>query len=133
MIEKNLKNKDVKTTMTLDKDKTVSLQERCDISNETRPDLFVSVHVNSSVNSAIYGVETHWWKQDSIALAETVHKHLSKNFNKWKTKDRGLFKSQFYVIIAKAITEGIMEYLKNKGAKDKKEAKEEEKKEDRGE
>ena len=35
--------------------------------------------------------------------------------------------------IAKAITEGIMEYLKNKGAKDKKEAKEEEKKEDRGE
>ncbi len=150
MIEKNLGNKGVKTTMTLEKDKTVSLQERCDISNETRPDLFVSVHVNSSVNDAIYGVETHWWKQDSVKYAETVHKHLSKNFNKWKTKDRGLFKSQFYVInhteapailveigfisnaderaaiitqkrqseIAKAITEGIMEFLKNKGAKE---------------
>ena len=23
---------------------------------------------------------------------------MEKNFNKWKTKDRGLFKSQFYVI-----------------------------------
>ncbi len=149
MVEKNLGSKGVQTTMTLEKDKTVSLQERCDISNETRPDLFVSIHVNSSVNDAIYGVETHWWKQDSVVYAETVHKHLSKNFNKWKTKDRGLFKSQFYVInhteapailveigfisnaderaaiitqkrqseIAKAITDGIMEYLKNKGAK----------------
>ena len=69
---------------------------------------------------------------------------------KWNTKDRGLFKSQFYVInhteapailveigfisnaderkaittqkrqseIAKAISDGIMEYLKNKGKKD---------------
>ena len=150
MVEKNLNNKGVKTTMTLDKDKTVSLQERCDISNETAPDVFVSVHVNSSVNDVIYGVETHWWKQDSLKYAETVHKHLAKNFGKWNTKDRGLFKSQFYVInhteapailveigfisnaderkaittqkrqseIAKAISDGIMEYLKNKGKKD---------------
>lgn len=150
MVEKNLNNKNVKTTMTLDKDKTVSLQERCDISNETEPDLFVSIHVNSSVNNAIYGIETHWWKQDSIKYAETMHKHLSKNLNKWKTNDRGLFKSQFYVInhtiapailveigfisnaneraaiitqkrqteIAKAITDGIMEYLKNRGAEE---------------
>lgn len=149
MVEKNLKNKDVQTTMTLEKDKTVSLQERCDISNDTRPDVFVSIHVNSSVNDAIYGVETHWWKADSKDYANTVHTNLAKNFNKWKTKDRGLFKSQFYVInhteapailveigfisnenerkaiitqkrqleIAKAISEGIMNYLKNKGQK----------------
>ncbi len=44
------------------------------------------------------GVETHWWKQDSVEYAKIVHSHLEKNFNKWKTKDRGLFKSQFYVI-----------------------------------
>ncbi len=149
MVEKNLQAKKVKTTMTLDKDKTVSLQERCDISNETAPDLFVSIHVNSSVNNAIYGVETHWWKRDSVEYAQTVHSHLAKNFGKWGTRDRGLFKSQFYVInhteapailieigfisnanereaiitqkrqteIAKAITEGIMDYLKNRGQK----------------
>lgn len=149
LVEKNLNNKNVKTTMTLEKDKTVSLQERCDISNETKPDLFVSIHVNSSVNNAIYGVETHWWKEDSKVYANTVHAHLAKNFEKWKTKDRGLFRSQFYVInhteapailveigfisnenereaivtqkrqteIAKAISEGIMDYLKNKNKK----------------
>jgi len=150
MVEKNLANKGVQTTMTLEKDKTVSLQERCDISNETRPDVFVSVHVNSSVNDAIYGVETHWWKQDSVEYAKIVHSHLEKNFKKWKTKDRGLFKSQFYVInhteapailveigfisnadereaiitqkrqseIAKAISDGVMEYLKTRGKKE---------------
>lgn len=152
MVEKNLAAKGVQTTMTMEKDKTVSLQERCDISNETRPDVFVSIHVNSSVNNAIYGVETHWWKQDSIEYAKIVHSNLEKNFNKWKTKDRGLFKSQFYVInhteapailveigfisnadereaiitqkrqseIAKAISNGVMEYLKSRG-KEKKE------------
>lgn len=151
MVEKNLQAKKVKTTMTLDKDKTVSLQERCDISNEVSPDLFVSIHVNSSVNNAIYGVETHWWKQDSVEYAQTVHSSLAKNFGKWGTRDRGLFKSQFYVInhteapailveigfisnanereaiitqkrqteIAKAITEGIMNYLKNRGQEEK--------------
>ena len=149
MLEDNLNDKGVKTEMTLDKDKTVSLQERCDISNKFEPDLFVSVHVNSSVNDAIYGVETHWWKANSKQYADTVHSSLAKNFTKWKTKDRGLFKSQFYVInhteapailveigfisnknereliitkkrqeeIAKAISEGIMNYLKNKGQK----------------
>ena len=128
-------------------DTNPSLSDRVGLANELNADLFVSVHVNSSVNNAIYGVETHWWKQDSVKYAETVHKHLGKNFNKWKTKDRGLFKSQFYVInhteapailveigfisnadereaiitqkrqseIAKAITDGVMEYLKTRG------------------
>lgn len=149
MVEKNLAAKGVQTTMTLERDKTVSLQERCDISNKAEPDVFVSIHVNSSVNSAIYGVETHWWKDDSKTYASTVHKHLAKNFGKWSTKDRGLFRSQFYVInhteapailveigfisndneraaiitqkrqaeIAKAISNGVMDYLKNKGQK----------------
>ncbi len=149
MVEKNLQAKKVQTTMTLEKDKTVSLQERCDISNKTKPDVFVSVHVNSSVNDAIYGVETHWWKADSVEYAKIVHSRLQKNFAKWKTKDRGLFKSQFYVInhteapailveigfisntnereaiitqkrqseIAKAISDGVMEYLKTRGKK----------------
>jgi len=147
MVEKNLKAKGVQTEMTLDRDKTVSLQERCDISNNFEPDVFVSIHVNSSVNDAIYGVETHWWKQDSTTYAKTVHANLSKNFSKWKTKDRGLFQSKFYVInhteapailveigfisntaerealntekrqseIAKAVSDGVMEYLKNRG------------------
>lgn len=98
MVEKELKKRNVKVYMVRDRDKTVSLDERCEYSNDKKPNIFVSIHVNSSLNDNIYGVETHWWKEDSLKLAETVHKQMQKNVRKWDTVDRGLFKSQFYVI-----------------------------------
>lgn len=98
MVEKELKKKNVKVYMVRDKDKTVSLAERCEYSNDKKPDIFVSIHANASLNDETYGIETHWWKNDSIKLAEQVHKQMKKNIKKWDTIDRGLFKSQFYVI-----------------------------------
>lgn len=98
MVEKNLNKKNVKTYMVRDKDKTVSLAERCEFSNEKKPNLFVSIHVNSSTNDTSYGVETHWYKEDSKQYAEYVHREMQKKIKSWKTIDRGLFKSQFYVI-----------------------------------
>ncbi len=98
LVEKNLNKKNVKTYMVRDKDKTVSLAERCEFSNEKKPDVFVSVHVNSSTNDTSFGVETHWYKEDSKKLADCVHRELQKKMKNWKTNDRGLFKSQFYVI-----------------------------------
>lgn len=98
MLEEELNDKKVKTYMVRQKDKTVSLADRCEFSNKKEPDLFVSVHVNSSINENIIGVETHWWKEDSKKYADTVHNEMAKNVKKWKTVDRGLFKSQFYVI-----------------------------------
>ncbi len=98
LVEKKLNDKKVKTYMTRDKDKTVSLQERSDYSNSIKPDVFVSIHVNSSTNDSGYGIETHWYKQDSKKYAEYVHKEMSKRVKGWKTVDRGLFNSKFYVI-----------------------------------
>ena len=98
MVEKNLNKKKVKTYMVRDKDKTVSLQERSDFSNEIKPDVFVSIHVNSSTNDTSYGVETHWYKEDSKKYAQYVHKEMVKKVKDWKTTDRGLFNSKFYVI-----------------------------------
>lgn len=146
MLEKYLTKQGVYTHMVRDTDKTVELSERSDFSNSISPDVFVSVHVNSSVKDEIFGVETHWYKEDSLDYAQKVHAHLASNKNiaRWETIDRGLFRSKFYVInhteapailveigfisneaerkllleekrqeeIAKAIAEGIMEYLK---------------------
>ena len=98
MVEKNLNKKKIKTYMVRDKDKTVSLQERSDYSNEIKPDLFVSIHVNSSTNDTSYGIETHWYKEDSKKYAQYVHKEMAKKVKDWKTVDRGLFNSKFYVI-----------------------------------
>ena len=90
------------------------------------------------------GIETHWYHDHSKPLAEVVHKHMVKQIP--SAKDRGLFKSKFYVInhttapavlceigflsnqeernelitdsrkqrTARAIAEGIIEYLKGR-------------------
>ena len=81
--------------MTRDTDEYLSLQERCDITEAAHPDIFVSVHVNSSVKPGITGVETHYYHQESLALAQTVHAAIASNI---KSNNRGLFKSKFYVI-----------------------------------
>ena len=81
--------------MTRETDKYLSLQERCDITEASAPDIFVSIHVNSSVKPEITGVETHYYHQESLALAQTVHASIASNI---KSNNRGLFKSKFYVI-----------------------------------
>jgi N-acetylmuramoyl-L-alanine amidase len=87
--------KGYKVYMTRVEDTAPSLQDRVDLSEASKPDVFVSVHVNASVKNDISGVETHWYHDYSNEFAQTVHKHLVKNI---PTNDRGLFKSQFYVI-----------------------------------
>ena len=94
-IEKLLKQKGYEVIMTRSDDSYVSLQERVEISESVCPDIFVSVHVNSSVKSEINGVETHYYHQESMALAQAVQEALASNI---ETTNRGLFKSKFYVI-----------------------------------
>ncbi len=81
--------------MTRNDDSTVSLQERVEFSENLKPDIFVSIHVNSSEKPAINGLETHYYRQESLSLAQTVHSSLISNI---KANNRGLFKSKFYVI-----------------------------------
>jgi len=81
--------------MTRTKDETVSLQDRVEFSENINPDIFVSIHVNSSNSQSPNGLETHYYKDNSLTLAKTIHASLLNNVN---AKDRGLFKSKFYVI-----------------------------------
>lgn len=136
-----LKSKGYKVALTRNDDTFVSLQERVDFSEEETPEIFVSIHVNSAVATEPHGIETHYYHEYSKDLANIVHTHLIKEID---AKDRGLFKSKFYVInhttvpailvemgfisnaderaelitdarkqkTAKAIAEGIIEYIK---------------------
>lgn len=81
--------------MTRAGDSYVSLQDRVAISEKFDPDIFVSIHVNSSVRPEITGVETHYYHQESMSLAQTVHSSLASSVT---SPNRGLFKSKFYVI-----------------------------------
>ncbi|UKI42382.1 MAG: N-acetylmuramoyl-L-alanine amidase [Candidatus Melainabacteria bacterium] len=89
-----LTKKGFKVVLTRKEDSTVSLQERVEISNAKRPVLFMSVHVNASVNETVRGVETHYWKDNSLKYANIVQKHLSTV----DSPARGVVKSKFYVI-----------------------------------
>ena len=138
-----LKSKGYKVALTRKDDTFVSLQDRVAFSEEEEPEIFVSIHVNSAVATEPKGIETHYYHDYSNELAKVVHSHLAKEID---TKDRGLFKSKFYVInhttvpailceigfisneeernelvsnsrkqkTAKAIADGIIEYLKIK-------------------
>ncbi|MFA7658360.1 MAG: N-acetylmuramoyl-L-alanine amidase [Candidatus Gastranaerophilaceae bacterium] len=142
-VEAMLLSRGVTVAMTRDKDETVSLQDRMTFTANKSPDIFVSIHVNSSVKPEISGIETHYYHQNSLDMAQTIHSSLVSYV---KSKDRGLFKSRFYVInhtnapailveigfisndeeraelvsekrkqqTAKAIADGILKYLNKK-------------------
>ena len=90
-----LKKKGFEVLMTRDSDTYVSLQERVEFTEKHEGDLFVSIHVNSSVTPEGNGLETHYYTPQSYEFAQVVHKEFSSAIN---SKDRGLFKSKFYVI-----------------------------------
>ncbi len=95
MINDILSNAGVTTVLTRDSDEFISLADRVDISARNNADLFVSVHVNASVKPEINGLETHYYNDNSLEFANVVHASLINTVNK---KDRGVFKSKFYVI-----------------------------------
>lgn len=90
-----LVSKGITVYMTRNADETVSLEDRTIFCANSAPGIFVSIHVNSSVKPEITGLETHYYHENSIELAQTVHADIVSSV---KSKDRGLFKSKFYVI-----------------------------------
>ena len=94
-LEKILKKKGFNIVMTREKDIYVSLQDRVTFTESNQGDLFVSIHVNSSVTPEGVGLETHYYTPQSYEFAQIVHKEFASAID---SKDRGLFKSKFYVI-----------------------------------
>lgn len=94
-LETLLKKKGLTVLMVRDKDEYVSLQDRVDYSENHNADIFVSIHVNSSVTPDGNGLETHYYTPQSYEFAQVVHKEFTSAIN---ARDRGLFKSKFYVI-----------------------------------
>ena len=95
LVEKLLTAQGYGVLMTRSDDSYVSLQDRVAFSEEYAPDIFVSIHVNSSTSSAPNGIETHYYHQESIPLAQSIHSSMVSSI---RANDRGTFKSKFYVI-----------------------------------
>ena len=76
-----LKSKGYKVALTRTDDTYVSLQERVDFSENETPEIFVSIHVNSAVATEPKGIETHYYHDFSKDLANTIHRHLMKEID----------------------------------------------------
>ena len=142
LLDEYLRSKGYKVVLTRTDDTFVSLEDRVSISENEKPEVFVSIHVNSATSNDPEGYETHWYHDNGKHLAEKIQRNFAKELP--NANDRGLFKSKFYVInhttapavlceigfisndnernelitnsrkqkTAKAISEGIIEFLK---------------------
>lgn len=90
-----LKKKGYNVLLVRNSDVYVTLQDRVLFTESNKGDLFISIHVNSSVTPEGVGLETHYYTPQSYDFAQVVHKEFASAIN---SRDRGLFKSKFYVI-----------------------------------
>ena len=75
-------------------DKTVSLEERCKLSNSNNCDIFISIHCNSFGDNSANGFETFSYGGNS-SLQNNIHNEIIKAIPIY---DRGKKKSNFYVL-----------------------------------
>lgn len=94
-LKQSLEARGVKVYMTRSSDVFLPLPQITQISNDIHPDLFVSVHTNSSTNPGITGLETYYYTPQSASLAQRVHNRM---VNSVSSPDRGVRKAMFYVI-----------------------------------
>lgn len=72
-IKKELGKKTV-TYLTRSLDRTVSLQERADLADLVKADLFLSIHFNSSTNPKSHGFELYYLDNNSNVATQKVEK-----------------------------------------------------------
>ena len=89
-------------TRTTDRDVTYAgspdrdeLAARNTIAEKRNASLFISIHINASVNGSANGISTHWYKSKDRDLAEEIQLQL---VNKTGRKDRGIARDRFFVL-----------------------------------
>lgn len=81
--------------MSRQKDQTLTLEDRVQLANANKPDLFISVHINSFFNPFSRGTETYYYKAIDKHLAETVHEALTQKLG---LPDKGVRRARLYVL-----------------------------------
>ncbi|MFD2878973.1 N-acetylmuramoyl-L-alanine amidase [Paenibacillus rhizoplanae] len=97
-------------------DAFISSQElfRPQYANNLPADLFISIHGNTYEDASASGTETFYYHEESLAWAETIHKHVIQATG---LKDRGVKKGNFFVLRDTVMPSVLLElgYLTNPG------------------
>jgi N-acetylmuramoyl-L-alanine amidase len=81
--------------LTRNSDRTNSLQEIVAFANQTKADIFISIHYNYADSASIQGAETYYCSNRSRRLALLLHQNI---IEEQKSRDRGLRQAPYYVI-----------------------------------
>lgn len=82
---------------TRDTDIYLTLQQRCDISNNSNAAVFVSIHQNSSLSSSAEGVEVYHYPTSTLGK-KLAGKILNRIVAKTGLKNRGVKSADYYVL-----------------------------------
>lgn len=118
-LKKLLESKGARVVMTRNDDSFVSLADRVRITNEVKPDAFISVHINAlETNQTIHGIETYYQTEQSKSLAESIHGNLVSQL---EAPDRFVRKARFYVVNHTTVPAILAEvgFISNKDERDK--------------
>lgn len=99
-IRKNNTNANVVIHLTRQDDQFISLQDRAKFINEIKPDLVLSLHVNSNKNTDASGVEFYVSpKNVTYAYAKTIAEKLNSSFiTKHSFKSRGVNEANYLIL-----------------------------------
>ncbi|MYL65406.1 sporulation protein [Bacillus hwajinpoensis] len=91
---------EVDVVLTRDRDKTLSLKQRTDLSNAIKADFFLSIHNNASGGS---GFETFIFNgtvpNETVQLQTSIHNRIAKDIlKKYNILDRGKKRANFHVL-----------------------------------
>lgn len=94
-LRKILQASGYRVVMTRDSDVFVSLGQRAAIANSYRNATFVSVHFNSAPRAGANGIETYYYRGDSVGLAANIHRHVVATA---PTENRGIRRRGYFVL-----------------------------------
>ncbi|MBE0467087.1 MAG: N-acetylmuramoyl-L-alanine amidase, partial [Candidatus Desulforudis sp.] len=111
-----LRQEGVQVILTRTTDRSVELEARAQMANETGADIFVSIHANANVNRSKHGTSTHYWLYPDVMtpgqmaargmLARALHDVLILELGR---NDLGLFQDRFLVLRATNMASVLVE------------------------
>lgn len=96
LVQARLKAAGHRVVMTRTSDTFVELSRRVAISNKSPANsVFVSIHFNSAPNRDAHGIETYYYDERSLPLAQAIHQRVLRASGE---EDRNIRKARFYVL-----------------------------------
>lgn len=94
-VQRYLSERGANALLTRNTDTYITLQGRVAYAQSRNADMFISIHMNSSVSAASNGTETFYYTPKSLLFAREIHKEFVEATGR---HSRGVSRARFYVI-----------------------------------